>query len=241
MLGRMGDRDGRDRERRAGAGRGADCLRGGSGTPLLLLHSGSCSWREWRAATPYLIAGRDVIAPTLPGGYGRPPLDLRRRSLLEEMADYVEQLLDDAGWSEAVAIAGGSHGALTALELHARGRAASVVALAPPWMSLTTAWPYGPLFGLGSIALRSAWPLHERTARWPRAGSLLLHSSLTPAALSAEDVVATLEGVRRLPLLRLASHGLRQPLLPDFERIHCPVTLVWGTRDTLAPLWMSRR
>jgi pimeloyl-ACP methyl ester carboxylesterase len=34
---------------------------------------------------------------------------------------------------------------------------------------------------------------------------------------------------------------LRQPLLPDFDRISCPVTVVWGTRDTLAPIWMARR
>jgi pimeloyl-ACP methyl ester carboxylesterase len=89
--------------------------------------------------------------------------------------------------------------------------------------------------------LRATWPLHERTARWSRAGSLVFHASLTPAALSADDLIAALQGVRRLPLWRLARDGWRQPLLPDFDRIRCPVTFVWGTRDTLAPMWMSSR
>ena len=231
MLVRMGDRDGVE----------GNCFRAGSGSPLLLLHSGWCTWREWRSSASYLAATRDVMAPTLPGGYGAPPLELRGRSLLEEMADHVEKLLDEAGWNEPVAIVGSSHGAVTGLELAVRGRASCVVALAPPWMSVATGGPYGLFFGAGAMLLRSTWPLHTRTARWPRAGSLLFHASLTPAALTADDLIATLQGVRRLPLRRLARHGWRQPLLPDFDRIRCPVTLVWGTRDTLAPMWMSSR
>jgi pimeloyl-ACP methyl ester carboxylesterase len=181
------------------------------------------------------------MAPTLPGGYGGPPLNLHGRSLLEEMADHVEELLDEAGWHEPVAIAGSSHGAVTGLELAARGRASCVVALAPPWVSMATGGPYAVFFTTGSIWLRATWPLQGWIARWPPAGSLLFHASLTPTALSADDLVATLQGVRRLPLRRMARLGWRQPLLPDFDRISCPVTFVWGTRDTLAPIWMASR
>jgi hypothetical protein len=39
--------------------------RGGSGTPLLLLHGISVTWRSWKPVLPMLEAHHDVIAPTL--------------------------------------------------------------------------------------------------------------------------------------------------------------------------------
>jgi pimeloyl-ACP methyl ester carboxylesterase len=219
-----------------------DCFRGGSGPPLLLLHSGLCTWREWRGVFPRLGREHDVMAPTLPGSLGGPPLRLRGRSMLAAMADEVEGLLDDAGWDEPVAIVGSSHGGVTALELAARGRAQTVVALAPPWLSTATATMYGGLLGAGSAVLRLTWPITPLTARLPRTGGLLLHGSATPAALDTADLLTTLRSVRRFPWLRLGwQGGMRPPLRPDFERIHCPVTIVWGTRDRLVPSWMARR
>lgn len=218
-----------------------DCYRGGSGERLLLLHSGLGTWREWRCVVDRLGETRELMAPTLPGSLGGPPLELGDRSLLEAMADYVETLLDDAGWDEPVAIAGSSHGGVIALELAARGRAASVVALAPPWMSVANTAVYGGLFGTASAVLRLTEPLYSRAARWSRAGGLVMHGSLSPAELSPDDLIDTLRSAGRYPSLRIARHGLRSPLLPDFGRIDCSVTLIWGTSDRLAPYGMSRR
>lgn len=218
-----------------------DCFRGGSGDRLLLLHSGLGTWREWRCVLDRLGETREVMAPTLPGSLGGPPLELGDRSILEAMADYVETLLDDAGWDEPVAIGGSSHGGVIALELAARGRAASVVALAPPWMSVANTAVYGGLFGTASAGLRLTEPLYTRAARWSRAGGLIMHGSLSPAQFSPDDLADTLRSASRYPVLRTARHGLRPPLLPDFDRIDCPVVLIWGTSDRLAPYRMSRR
>jgi pimeloyl-ACP methyl ester carboxylesterase len=207
---------------------------------VLLLHSGLCTWREWRQVIDRLGPQREVLAPTLPGSHGGPTLELGPRSLLSVMADHVEELLDEFGWKEPVAVVGSSHGGVIGLELAARGRAASVMALAPPWMSAANTTLYGGLFGLGAAGLRLTAPLHATAARWPRLGGLIMHGSPTPAALSPEDLVATLRSAGHFPLARIARHAFRQPLLPDFERIACPVVLVWGTADRLAPLRMSR-
>lgn len=181
------------------------------------------------------------MAPTLPGSHGGPPLELGGRSLLEAMADHVEELLDDAGWANPVRLAGSSYGGVVALELAARGRATSVVALAPPWISRSTIAVYGWFFGLSGAGLRLTAPLHGLAARWSRTSGLLLHGSPAATAMSAEDLVTTLRSAGAFPFLHAARSGFRPPLLPAFERIECPVTLVWGTSDRLAPPWMSGR
>ena len=77
---------------------------------------------------PELERHHDVLAPTLPGHAGGPPLDGEiTRTLL---AEAVEQAMDDAGFKTAH-IVGNSLGGYVALQLAARGRADSVVALAP--------------------------------------------------------------------------------------------------------------
>jgi pimeloyl-ACP methyl ester carboxylesterase len=68
-----------------------------------------------------------------------------------------------------------------------------------------------------------------------------VQGSPTPVALSPDDLLATLRSVSHFPFMRLARHAFRPPLLPAFEGIRCPVVLVWGTSDRLAPLRMSRR
>ena len=78
---------------------------------------------------PALERQHDVLAPTLAGHAGGPPLDGdgHRATLL---ADAVERAMDEAGF-ETAHVAGNSLGGYVALQLAARGRARSVVALAP--------------------------------------------------------------------------------------------------------------
>lgn len=219
-----------------------DVFRGGSGPPLLLLHSGLCTWMEWRTTIPYLSGDHEVIAPTRPGSFGGTALH-RGRSFLATQADYVEKLLDDAGWSDPVAVAGSSHGGVIGLELAARGRASTVVSLAPPWLDKATLPAYLAFFSLGGLALRATLPLYPPADRLsPRLGGLVLHGSATAMAMSAEDMLATLRSVGGFPLARMVRfRNVGRGELPDFERIDVPVTIAWGTRDRLAPLWMSRR
>ena len=49
--------------------------RGGSGPPLVCLHGFTDTWRTWELVLPALERHHDVLAPTLPGHAGGPPLD----------------------------------------------------------------------------------------------------------------------------------------------------------------------
>ena len=102
--------------------------RGGDGPPQLCLHGFADTWRTWELVLPLLEREHDVLAPTLAGHAGGPPIhgDVDENVL----ADAVERALDDAGW-ETAHVAGSSLGGYVALQLAARGRARSVVALAP--------------------------------------------------------------------------------------------------------------
>jgi len=48
--------------------------RGGTGTPLVCLHGFMDTWRVWELVLPMLERRHDVLAPTLPGHAGGPPL-----------------------------------------------------------------------------------------------------------------------------------------------------------------------
>jgi pimeloyl-ACP methyl ester carboxylesterase len=102
--------------------------RGGSGSPLVCLHGFMDTWRIWELVLPALERRHDVLAPTLLGHAGGPPLEGEVSDVL--LADAVERAMDDAGF-ETAHIAGNSLGGFVALQLAARGRARSVVAFAP--------------------------------------------------------------------------------------------------------------
>jgi pimeloyl-ACP methyl ester carboxylesterase len=102
--------------------------RGGSGSPLVLLHGFTDTWRTWELVLPVLERDHDLQAPTLLGHAGAPPIVGDISDTL--LADAVEQAMDEAGFGTAD-IVGNSLGGYVALQLAARGRATSVVALAP--------------------------------------------------------------------------------------------------------------
>ena len=110
-------------------------LHTGEGPPVLLLHSGFCTWVEWRRTAALLDDRREVLAPTLAGSLGGAALDVRGRTMLGALADDAERVLDEAGWDEPVPVVGSSFGGVVAIELANRRRASRVLALAPPWVA----------------------------------------------------------------------------------------------------------
>jgi pimeloyl-ACP methyl ester carboxylesterase len=219
-----------------------NCYRGGAGPPQVLLHSGFCTWVEWRSTIEFLRDSRSVIAPTLPGSNGGPQLDLSGgRTMLAALADHVEVALDEAGWNEPVPIAGSSFGGVVALELAARGRASQVVALAPPWVAGAGLAFYAGLFPAPLAAARITERFHARLAT-SRAMALMMHGSRRPAAIEPDDVAEIWQSWGHFPFFRVGvANRLRGPGIPVFEQIRVPVTLVWGGADRLVPGWMRRR
>ncbi|GAB2972005.1 alpha/beta fold hydrolase [Nocardioides montaniterrae] len=98
--------------------------------PVLLLHGMGCGpwvWSEVALHLPHL----DLIPATIAGHRGGTPLekDLSRPAT-ERMVDDLERLLDEAGL-DRVHVVGNSLGGWLALRLAERGRALSVLCLAP--------------------------------------------------------------------------------------------------------------
>ena len=201
---------------------------------MVCLHGFTDTWRTWDLVLDALEAEHDVLAPTLAGHAGGPPMEAATDSAL---ADGVERAMDKAGL-ETAHIVGNSLGGYVALQLAARGRARSVVALAP-----AGGWPRG----------------HESQKE-----TLDFFAEMQPrvqaAAPDAEALLSSLEGRRaatqfstvnfeHIPV-ELLAHQMRGaascdavfPMIDLAQRegwsvaaqsIDCPVRIVWGTADQI--------
>jgi pimeloyl-ACP methyl ester carboxylesterase len=198
-------------------------------SPLVLLHGFMDTPRTWELVRPALAREHELLAPALAG------------ETEDDLLEGVEQAMDDAGWTTAH-LAGNSLGGWLALQLAARGRAESVVALAP-----AGGWAEGDASRDELFALQ-----------------LAIHAQATQLAPHADAIVATLDGRRRATALITVNHEhipadlladqLRAvaatpagPMIDrartsdwrlDADRIDCPVRIVWGTDDRLLP-WPS--
>lgn len=209
--------------------------RGGRGSALVLLHGFTGSWRTWELVLADLERHHDVLAPTLPGHAGGPPIG--DRVTTDEILDGVERMLDDAGVATAHLV-GNSLGGYIALRLAQRGRAESVVALAPaggwaagdPALARTLAW-----FTESQAAFRAIAPHVDAvvaTAEGRRRATATLTTCFEhiPPALVAHVINATAFCPGTQALIETA---LREGYHLDAERVTCPVRVVWGTEDAL--------
>src|SRR6478672_4230369 len=168
-------------------------LRTGSGEPLLLLHGLGTSRRDFTAVLPALTDRFDVINVDLPG-IGRSP-DLEQRTTVAAITDAVEHTLDAEGL-DRVHVLGNSLGARIALELAIRGRARSVVAIAPSGLNILQERLYqGAAMGLARIVMRAAQPLIAAMSR-SAAGraALLAPLKARPWSTSPEEAIGVREG-----------------------------------------------
>ena len=206
----------------------------------MCIHGFTDTWRTWELALPTLERDHDVLAPTLAGHAGGPPIEGAVGHAV--LADAVEKAMDDAGFTTAH-IAGNSLGGHVALQLAARGRAESVVALAPA----------------------GGWAVGDESFRDLLAAQRTLVELARAAAPHADAIVASADGRRRATEMivesfehippDLIAHQIRgvaaceaADVLLDYalgegwsleaERIACPVRVVWGTEDKRLP-WPS--
>ena len=208
--------------------------RSGSGEPLLLLHGIGSSRRDFAPVAPALGERFEVLALDLPGAGASPHLDTR--PTVGAITDAVERTLDAEGLG-TVHVLGNSLGARVALELAVRGRARSVVAIAPSGLNLPAERAYqAAVLALARVALRRLRPVLEplsgsRTGRVALLGPLKASPWLTSAeeALGARDGFADGRDFWRTLLF-----GLVLDVPQGLRRITCPVTLVQGTVDWIA-------
>src|SRR5947209_3768365 len=73
--------------------------RGGGGSPLVLLHGFTDTWRTWELVLPELERRHEVIALTLAGHAGGPPVGEELSDAM--IADEIEAAMDRLGLSTA--------------------------------------------------------------------------------------------------------------------------------------------
>jgi pimeloyl-ACP methyl ester carboxylesterase len=209
--------------------------RAGSGSPLVCLHGFTDTWRTWDLVLPALEAHHDVLAVTLAGHAGGPPIKGEVNHSV--LADAVERAMDEAGFATAHLV-GNSLGGFVAAQLAARGRARTVVALAPG----------------------GGWVPDDAKARDRIAYFRTMLELVREAAPHADAIAGTPEGRRRATAYtttnfehipaELIAHQIRgaagceaAPAMLEFderqgwsleaEKITCPVRIVWGTADRI--------
>lgn len=208
-------------------------------TPLVLIHGFTDSQRTWDTLRPLLEAHHQVLAPATLGHFGGAVLPDPMDSPLRAMVDDLERQMDQAGWDSAHLV-GSSLGGQLAIELGARGRARTVVALAPGG-----GWEE-------EKAVKKVIAQFRRTRK------------LTPWSSKNARRLVSRPGLRKLVLRDVVAHGDRVPpsiaaaLLTNaqectifdsftaavgggswrsdqLEPIPVPVRVVWGSKDRILP------
>jgi pimeloyl-ACP methyl ester carboxylesterase len=187
---------------------------------------------------PALERRHDVLAPTLPGHAGGPPLAEDGPPDAALVAG-VERAMDEAGFKTAH-VAGNSLGGYVALQLAARGRARTVVALAP-----AGGWAAGDDAYLETLAdFETMWETLERAA--PHAEAIVSTPEGRRRAaermaerwehIPAELLAHQMRGVAGCAVVRrLNDHARREGWPLDPAAVTCPVRIVWGTADRILP------
>jgi pimeloyl-ACP methyl ester carboxylesterase len=202
---------------------------------MVCLHGFTDTWRTWELVLPALEREHDVLAPTLVGHAGAAAI--AGEVSQDVLADGVERAMDEAGF-ETAHIVGNSLGGYVALQLAARGRAESVVALAPAggWAeddeSFTETLDY---FTTMQDLLQTAAPHADAiaaTADGRRRATAFIATNYEhiPAELIAHLIRGAADCPAAGPLLEYAT---REGWPLDAGRIECPVRVVWGTEDKI--------
>jgi pimeloyl-ACP methyl ester carboxylesterase len=215
--------------------------RAGSGEPLVLLHGFTGAWMHWRPLLAELSRRYEVIAPTLDGHAGGRAYPSSSPMSFDGSADALSAHLDELGVGTAHLV-GNSMGGALALELAKRGRARSVVALAP-----AGGWTQGDgearrlarFFARQqrvSRALEARMPMIVARAKVRRMAlrDIMRRGDLVPAS----DALRLVELSLGCTIAERAIRALREDrglVLGDLDRIECPVLLATPQFDRVLP------
>lgn len=202
---------------------------------MVCVHGITDTWRTWELILPALERQHDVLAPTLAGHAGGPALDGDPTS--DTLVDGVERAMDAAGF-ETAHLVGNSLGGYVALRLAARGRARTVVALAPAggWEPEDSFYRDRRDYFTGARNLAIAAAPHAEAIVASADGRRRATAYTTtnyehiPAGLLAHQIRGV-AGCSALPALLALADREGFPL--DTERVSCPVRVVWGTADQI--------
>lgn len=204
---------------------------------MVCLHGFTDTWRTWELVLPALEQHHDVVVPTLAGHAGGPPLGGEATDAA--LIDAIERAMDEAGF-ETAHIVGNSLGGYIALRLAERGRARTVVALAPAggWTKLDRSREEVlDLFRTMQQLLRPVAPYAEamvasREGRRAATRYTAVKFEHIPAELLAHQIRGAAGCETAYALIE---HALADDWIVAPERISCPVRIIWGTADRMLP------
>ncbi|HEX5658646.1 MAG TPA: alpha/beta hydrolase [Polyangiales bacterium] len=213
---------------------------GGKGEPLVLLHPFALCSEVWQPILPLLERHHEVFSLPIPGHAGSDPLPQNYRFTIEEAVDLLEAKLDQLGIRKAHLV-GNSLGGWLAIELARRGRALSVVSLAPGG-----GWEAGSKhlnrllrrFQMTQFLLSFGGPVAMKLARWTLPRRYFLRDAVAnPERLTPLEARLLIESTWRCAVYGDVVKAIpTQPLSEPFAKLPCPVRLVWGAKDRLLPL-----
>lgn len=213
----------------------------GDERPLILIHGMASSAQAWAPVVPLLSPTRTVVVVTLPGHRDGPALGNPRHLRSSLYVDAVEAEMDRLGIDSAD-IVGNSLGGWVALQLAGRGRASSVVCLAP-----AGGWRVGGLFDRW---ITTQFRLAYRFASWlvgtdrPNVGRrrasrlLLLGMVAKPALVSDAQLDDIVRDIAECDALRWSIKRSAGRDLSTVPPADCPVLIAWSQRDRVL---LSRR
>lgn len=212
--------------------------REGSGTPLVLLHGITGTWRHWEPLLPYLTPHHDVLAVTLGGHSGGPALADGLAPSVDALVDGVEAELDRLGIDTAHLV-GNSLGGWVAIELARRGRARSLVLFSPAGaynskrqMATVTTSIAAALAVLARIAPRLDTLVCRPATRRALMFTQVAHPENVAPEVAADTLRASLGATIAAPLLRVLLDTPLDPLPADHRY---PIRLVWAQPDRVIP------
>jgi len=208
--------------------------RTGAGEPLLLLHGVGESAAGWRPTQDTLSRSFDVIVVDLPGFGDAPTLPRGISPTAVALADAIERQLDELGLT-TVHIAGYSLGARVSLELASRGRARSVVAIAPDGLGTPAERVYETMTLLGRRLLAQALsPIaKEVTATGAGRASFFGSDRSRPWQLTPVDAHDLLLSFANSPAYVDTVLTGTFDVVRGLSKISCPVLIVQGMTDAL--------
>lgn len=213
--------------------------RGGSGSPLVIYHGFTGSWRVWKHVLPDLEDEHDVLAPSLLGHAGGTVPAPGAEVSIAAIADDAERLLDEQGIEQAH-FAGNSLGGWLSLELGRRGRALSVTALSPAggWNGRRELDRVVRLIRNSAAHAHRAPGISDRLLKqaWARRAGLRAVAERGDRVAYA-DALALLEDARACSITDAFLDWVSgdRPLPPRDVDADYPITIGWADRDRMLP------
>jgi len=183
----------------------------------------------------------DVIAMDLPGFGNSPALPASTQPTAAALADAVEGDMDRVG-VDSFHVAGYSLGARVALELASRGRARSVIAIAPDGLGTPIERIHQALaLTTGRSLAGLLAPIATALTATPAGRSLFFSMERSrPWQLSADDARHLLLNYANSPGYPQTVQASMFDVPKRLHQINCPVLILQGTADPLVALQAPR-